>query len=94
MKQTGQQLAERLSYLLEPVSILEADEKLCIVQMRSGPPHRRESAVQYYEIDIRPERIKLCRYGKMKRRPREIITTNVTREVLQRLIGDFAATVA
>lgn len=85
-------LAGRLTYLLEPISPIEVDEERCIVQMRSNPPQHNEGKSSYYELLVRRGgEISLCRYEKSPSQARQAVPAQVTREVLLRLVGDFAA---
>ena len=38
LQQVAEDLAKRLNYLLEEVSLVEIDEVLCAIQLRSQPP--------------------------------------------------------
>ena len=95
LKQLADHLSKQLTYLLEPVSPIEADDEQCVVQLRSSPPQRDESQTSYYELLVRRGGdISLCRYSKQPGQPRQMIPANVTREVLLRLVGDFSAALA
>jgi hypothetical protein len=92
LKQLADRLSRQLTYLLEPVSPIEADDEQCIVQMRSNPPQREDGQTSYYELLVRRGGdINLCRYGKQPGQPRQPIAAQVTREVLLRLVADFSA---
>src|SRR5438876_1150946 len=49
----AQGLAQRLTYLLEPIAPIEADAEGCTVQMRSNPPQRGDDGTCYYELLVR-----------------------------------------
>ncbi len=90
LKKIAEQLARRLTYLLEPVTPVEADAEQCVVQLRSNPPQQDERGRSYYELLVNKEgRITLCRFSKQAGSPREIIPAQLTREVLLRLVGDL-----
>jgi hypothetical protein len=92
LKDLGELLSKRLSYLLEPISPIEVDAQQCVVQLRSNPPQQGDGASSYYELLVRKGgEISLRRYTKQKGQPRQISPAHVTREVLLRLIGDFSA---
>jgi len=94
LKAISTQLASRLTYLLEPISPVEIDADRCIVQMRSNPPQKDEQKTSYYELVVRRGgEIALCRYLKEPGDVRRAVPACVTREVLLRLIGDFAGVV-
>ncbi len=87
-------LAARLTYLLEPIGPVEQDLEQCVVQMRSNPPQKDDDGTQYYELLVRRGgQISLCRYRKEPGNPRAITPAHVTHEVLVRLAGDFEAVV-
>ena len=89
LKRIAADLASRLSYLLEPISEIETDEESCVVQMRSNPPAKDDDGSRFYELVVEKGRLSLCRYAKLRRQPREVVSAEVTREVLVRLAGDF-----
>lgn len=95
LKNVSDSLSKRLSYLLEPVGLIEADNEHCIVQMRSNPPQQDDKATSYYELLIRRGgTISLCRFTKEHGGQRQVIPAEVTREVLGRLATDFVDAVA
>jgi hypothetical protein len=92
LKDLGELLSKRLSYLLEPISPIEVDAQQCIVQLRSNPPQQGDGQSSYYELLVKKGgEISLRRYTKLKGQPRQVSPAQVTREVLLRLIGDFSA---
>jgi hypothetical protein len=92
LKQTAERLSARLTYLLEPISPIELDSQGCVVQMRSTPPQKDSDRTSYYELLVsRAGELSLVRYARVGAQPREVIPAQVTREVLVRLAGDFAA---
>jgi hypothetical protein len=92
LERIGKSLAERLTYLMEPISPIEIDATGCVVQLRSNPPQRDDDGRTYYEITVRRGgEIALARYRKEAGAARRRIVATVTREVLLRLVGDFCA---
>lgn len=91
LKDVSGQLRQRLTYLLEPLATIEADDQLQTVQMRSCPPRRDDGGVSYYELEVRPDEISLCRYQRSAKHPRHVTPTTLTRETLYRVAEDFAA---
>jgi len=94
LKEMAKNLSARLGYLMEPLDVIEVDEQLRIVQLRSRPPHRDDESIGYYELKIRPGQSRLCRYEKQPERPRESIPITVTREVFGRLAEDLCSLVS
>jgi len=92
LKQLGERLSARLTYLLEPISPIEFDREQCVVQLRSSPPERDEDRTSYYELAVRRGgSLSLRRYAKKPGDVRQAISVNVTREVFFRLVSDFSA---
>jgi hypothetical protein len=86
-------LAARLTYLLEPISTIEADPD--VVQLRSNPPSQEsESTRCYFELLARTGSLNLVRYRKAAGQPRELVPMQLTHEVLSRLLIDFDSAAA
>lgn len=91
LKQVAEILSGSLTYLLEPISPIEIDPHGCTVQMRSNPPQKDDDRTSYYELLVRDSgELSLCRYVRPAGQPRTRIPAEVTREVLLRLVNDFA----
>jgi chlorite dismutase len=74
LRSVSQQLAGRISYLLEPVSPIETDPEGCVVQMRSNPPRQQDDGTTYFELLVRRGgSLSLCRYQKTPGGEREPI---------------------
>lgn len=87
-------LASKLTYLLEPLRVVEIDGNAGAVQMRSYPPYQRDKQTKYYEVLVqRGGSISLVRYERQPGEPRQPIAAHVTEEVFYRLADDFAAAV-
>jgi hypothetical protein len=94
LKDISQKLTEKLTYLLEPIGLVEADADRCSIQLRSSPPKKGEDETSYYELMVRRGGdITLSRYSKKSGQLRQIVPANVTREVLVRLADDFTEAV-
>ncbi len=92
LQRVAGELARRVNYLLEPIGPIECDAQGCTVQLRSLPPQRDEQGVTYYELLVRSGgTISLQRWQQQRGQPRQPIDAEVTRAVLVRLAGDFAA---
>jgi hypothetical protein len=92
LKEVSQKLSAALTYLLEPIAPIEIDVDRCVVQMRSNPPSRDDDARSYYELLVqRDGRLRLNRYKKPNGGLRLLVSAHVTREVFERLVGDFAS---
>jgi hypothetical protein len=92
LERISKSLAERLTYLMEPISPIETDAEACTVQLRSNPPQRDDDGRAYFELIVRRGgELSLCRFHKEPGQARQPVPATVTREVLQRLAGDFTA---
>jgi hypothetical protein len=95
LRKVAESLSKRITYLLEDVGPVEVDADRCVVQMRSRPPHRGDGETSYYELLVQAGgEIALCRYSKRPDQDRSVVSAHVTREVLDRLVGDFEGVVA
>jgi hypothetical protein len=95
LKTVSQALTSKLTYLLEPIGLVEADADRYSVQLRSNPPQKGDDETNYYELMVRRGGdITLSRYSKKSGQMRQIIPAHVTREVFARLADDFVAAVS
>ena len=94
LKKLSAALTARLSYLLEPISLIEADALSSTVQLRSSPPQQSDDGRSYYELVVtKGGHLQLCRYLKATGQMRQIVPAQVTRQVLARLGEDFVAVI-
>ena len=89
----GAKLSRRVSYLLEPLKVLEIDGGAGQVQLRSESPTVRGDSRGYYEVRLdRAGRCRLERYVvDPDRRGRRRTPCHLTREVVERLADDIAS---
>jgi hypothetical protein len=92
----GEKLAGRLTYLLEPLKVLEIDSDEGEVQLRSQSPSVRSEQRGFYEIRLnRQGALRMERFlFDDSTRARSHATCQFTREVLERLADDVAASTA
>ena len=94
LKALSAKIQQRLTYLLEPISLLETDTESVSIQMRSNPPQVGDDGRSYYELQVRRGgEVTLRRYHKAAGQPRQVVPAHVTREVLGRLGDDFVAVI-
>jgi len=89
----GDRIVDRVSYLLEPLQILEVDGGAGEVQLRSGAPTTRQDLRGYYEVKLTRRgacRVERYVYDPAERRRRRT-PCHFTREVVERLADDIAA---
>jgi hypothetical protein len=93
LKAWGDRIAARVTYLMEPLVVLEQDAQAGVVEIRSHAPTSRGDSRAFYEIRIgREGTLHLGRvaFDESNRRRRPI-DCMMTREVLERLIDDIIA---
>ena len=92
LKTLGENLANRLHYLLEPVAPIEIDSDGVVLQMRSVPPTDEGNKVRsYYELLVRSEQLALRRYTAAQSGSRSDSEMTLTHEIFGRLMTDLAA---
>jgi hypothetical protein len=96
LKAWGDRIASRVTYLMEPLVVLEHDQIIGEVELRSHAPTARAERRSYYEIRLnRQGTLHLARvaFDESPRRRRPA-TCQMTREVLERLTDDLVASVS
>lgn len=93
LQKLADELASRITYLLEPIRTVEVDAENATIQMRSERPHASEDGKSYYELLARPGSLRLCRYLKQPGAVRERTPAHVTQEVVLRLVSDLVGAV-
>lgn len=92
----GDRLAARVTYLMEPLVVLEVDPVAGEVELRSLAPTTRGGLRSYYEVRL--NRQGALRFARVlfdeNTRQRRPATCQLTREVLERLTDDLVATSA
>ena len=92
----GDRLAARLTYLMEPLVVLEHDPVDNQVEIRSESPTHRSGRRTYYEIRLQARgtlRLSRVSYDEATRQ-RQPVSCQLTREALERLADDLVASVA
>lgn len=90
----GDRIARRVTYLMEPLHVLEVDGGRGEVQLRSQAPTNRGDARNYYEVRLGGQgvcRVERFSYDPVERQRRRT-ACHLTREVVERLAEDLAAT--
>jgi hypothetical protein len=93
LKVWGDRIAARVTYLMEPLVVLEHDALAGEVEIRSHAPTSRGDRRAFYEIRIAPSgslRLARVAFDESTRR-RGAIDCMMTREVLERLVDDIIA---
>ena len=92
----GNRLAARVTYLMEPLVVLEQDREVGAVELRSRKPTERSHQRAYYEVRVhRAGTLHLSRVAfEEANRQRLPAPCQMTREVIERLTDDLVASVA
>jgi hypothetical protein len=93
LKQIGEDLSRRVTYLLEPIAIIEIDAEGVTVQLRSSPPSQEAGVTSYYELTINQDGLALRRYQAQSGQPRQAVPAHFTHEALRRLARDVSAAI-
>jgi hypothetical protein len=90
----GDRLAARLTYLMEPLVVLEVDAEAGEAELRSKSPSTREGVRSYYEVRLRRAgTLELRRVAfDAEDRSRRTVPCQLTREALERLADDLVDT--
>jgi hypothetical protein len=93
LKTWGDRLAARLTYLMEPLVVIEVDEVGGEVTLRSHAPGERNTVFSYYELQLKSEgSLHLRRVAfDVADRVRRSASCQLTREALERLVDDIQA---
>ena len=93
LNEWGSRLSSRINYLMEPLKVLEIDAGGGEVQIRSQSPTARSAERGYYEMRLFREgllRMQRFTFDEATRQRRQS-PCQLTREVLERLADDIAA---
>ena len=92
----GERVAGRVTYLMEPLKVLEVDAAGGEVHIRSQSPTARDDQRSFYEVRLFKHgalRMERYTFDEVTRRRRRM-PCQLTREVLERLADDIVASVA
>jgi hypothetical protein len=82
--------ADRVTGLLETLTVHEIDTGRQVALLRSDAPAARGEAVAYYEITLTPSELKLCRWeGSRNASGRKQVSFALTNEALFKLVEDL-----
>lgn len=97
LKEWGQKLCQRITYLLENIGPLEFDENAGQVLIRSTPPDQKQGGSRYYEIMLSSHangNFSLKRFAAQQGQTgRTQVEIQVTHEVLRKLVEDLVDTI-
>jgi hypothetical protein len=92
LKEWGDRLARQVTYLMEPLKVLEVNDQAGEVQLRSQAPTPRADQRAYYELRLgRQGKLRMERFAfDETTRQRKPVPCQLTRETLERLADDIA----
>jgi hypothetical protein len=95
LKDWADRLTKRVTYLMEPLKVIEVDPAGGEVQVRSQSPTPRAEKRSYYEMRLfKSGTLRMERFAYDEAaRERRSVPCQLTREVLERLADDIAASV-
>jgi hypothetical protein len=95
LKAWGDRLVPRLTYLMEPLVVLEVDPVGGEVELRSQVPTSRNGLRSYYEVRLdRRGALRIARIAyEEATRERRTVACQMTREAVERLADDLVASV-
>ncbi|MFQ5854799.1 MAG: hypothetical protein ACE5LU_04030 [Anaerolineae bacterium] len=90
----AQTISRRVTYLWEPLALIERDLEREQVQMRSAPPLIEDKTVEYYEAMLTRQegspRIHMARYRQQNGQTRRVrVPITLTHQVFRRLVDDL-----
>lgn len=90
----GNRIAARVTYLMEPLVVLEVDAEAGEAELRSDRPTPRGEQRSYYEVRLNAGcSLRLRRFGfDAADRRRTVAVCQLTTEALERLVNDLVAT--
>ena len=90
----AQTASDRITYLWEPLALLERDLDRERIQLRSSPPYVDSEAIAFYEARLSRQNgrvhVQMTRYRQVKGQKRRAqIPVTLTHEAFQRLVNDL-----
>lgn len=88
-------ISERVTYLWEPLALIERDLEREQVQMRSAPPLIEDKAIEFYEGQLTRQagspRIHMARYRRENGQARRVrVPVILTHAIFRRLVDDLS----
>lgn len=90
LEQRAKTVIAKLTYLVENLSVVEADQNSSKIQIRSLSPEKKEGVVTYFEIILEPNSLTFARIQSNQEGLRVTIPFQLTKEVFERLVNDLA----
>ncbi|HQL49004.1 MAG TPA: hypothetical protein PLC09_10070, partial [Holophaga sp.] len=88
-------LTRQVDYLLERLEIVDHDRRGMYIQLRSLPPYKDDTQIQFNEISIARDRVLVKRIAFYRKdEVKQQVPLQLTEEQLQRLLGDIRSVFA
>ena len=90
LRSKAESLTQQVNYLPERLEIVDHDRRGMYIQLRSLPPYKDDTQIQFSEISIGRDRVMVkriafCRKDEVKRQ----VSLDLTEEALKRLLKDL-----
>ena len=89
LQQLGDAFCRQVTYLLEPLRVVEFDPNASSLQARSTQPSMVGNQRSYFELSLSPRSATLRRFSAQPGAPRQQQEMQLTHEVVQRLLVDM-----
>jgi hypothetical protein len=95
LKSRAELLSRQLNYLAERLEIVDHDRRGMYIQLRSLPPYKDDTQIQFNEICIARDRVVVKRIAFYRRdEVKQEVALNLTEENLARLLSDIRQVLA
>jgi hypothetical protein len=92
LKERAERLSQRITGLLEPLSLVEVDADASQAQLRSSPPRQHDDQLAYYELLLKADAAELRRFQVSRSGGRrQQIAFSLTHDCLAKLVSDLTA---
>lgn len=95
LRSKAEDLTRQVDYLLERLEIVDHDRRGMYIQLRSLPPYKDDTQIQFNEICIARDRVQIKRIAFYRKdEVKQQVPLQLTEEQLQRLLGDIRSVFA
>ncbi len=95
LRSKAEDLTRQVDYLLEKLEIVDHDRRGMYIQLRSLPPYKDDTQIQFNEICIARDRVQIKRIAFYRKdEVKQQVPLQLTEEQLQRLLGDIRSVFA
>lgn len=90
LRSKAERLTQHVDYLREKLEIVDHDRRGMYIQLRSLPPFKDDTQIQYNEICIRRDQVQIKRIAfSRKDEVKRQVPLTLTEDQLERLLGDM-----